>query len=488
MASTLVMNEGRRTFSGTRKNIIAKLALSFSDLVSINLALFLSTAAVQAIWGNLDIFIPPHEIKVRFIAQFVMSLVCTAWFWTRLRHYTYRKPFWFELKEIIKTLVIFSLLDMALISFSKWDFSRMLWIFTWGFALILVPLLRTCIKQAILRAGQWTKQTIIIGSGRNAREAYAALQSEEMLGYEVKAFVATSGENRPEHLNGIPVITHKDIVWDTVDLENTQFIVATEYEQKALSDKWLKLLSKKRCRSVSVVPALRGVPLYGTDMSFIFSHEVMILRVSNSLAKRSSRFLKRAFDLVVASMLLLFLAPAFGLLCWLVSRDGGSPIYGHERVGHDGKKFKCLKFRSMVTNSQEVLEQLLATDPEAQAEWDKDFKLKNDPRITRVGGFLRKTSLDELPQLWNVIRGEMSLVGPRPVIEAELERYAGDVDYYLMAKPGMTGLWQVSGRNDIDYDTRVYFDSWYVKNWALWTDVAILFKTAGVVLRRDGAY
>jgi len=121
-------------------------------------------------------------------------------------------------------------------------------------------------------------------------------------------------------------------------------------------------------------------------------------------------------------------------------------------------------------------------------EWDKDFKLKNDPRVTRIGNFLRKTSLDELPQLWNVIRGEMSLVGPRPVIEAELERYAGDVDYYLMAKPGMTGLWQVSGRNDIDYDTRVYFDSWYVKNWALWTDIAILFKTAGVVLRRDGAY
>ncbi len=117
----------------------------------------------------------------------------------------------------------------------------------------------------------------------------------------------------------------------------------------------------------------------------------------------------------------------------------------------------------MVTNSKEVLEKLLATSEEARIEWDKDFKLKNDPRVTRIGSFLRKTSLDELPQLWNVIRGEMSLVGPRPVIEAELERYAGDVDYYLMAKPGMTGLWQVSGRNDIDYDTRVYFDSWYVK-------------------------
>lgn len=488
MASTLVLNERRRTFSGTRKNIIAKVALSFSDLLSINLALFLSAATVQGIWGNLDVFIPPQEVKVRFVAQFVMSIVCTAWFWMRLRHYTYRKPFWFELKDIIKTLVIFSLLDLALIAFSKWDFSRMLWCFTWAYALILVPLLRSSVKQVISKAGQWQKQTIIIGSGKNAREAYAALQSEEILGYEVKAFVASNGHTGAESLNGVPVITTKDISWDTVDLENTQFIVAMESEQQAMRDEWLKLLSKKKCRSVSVVPTLRGVPLYGTDMSFIFSHEVMILRVSNNLAKRSSRFLKRVFDIVVASLLLLFLAPAFALICWMVGRDGGNKIYGHERVGQDGKKFKCLKFRSMVTNSKEVLEELLATSAEARAEWDKDFKLKNDPRVTKIGAFLRKTSLDELPQLWNVIRGEMSLVGPRPVIEAELERYAGDVDYYLMAKPGMTGLWQVSGRNDIDYDTRVYFDSWYVKNWALWTDIAILFKTAGVVLRRDGAY
>ncbi|ECP1254892.1 hypothetical protein FYQ90_06580 [Salmonella enterica] len=130
----------------------------------------------------------------------------------------------------------------------------------------------------------------------------------------------------------------------------------------------------------------------------------------------------------------------------------------------------------------------LANDPIARAEWEKDFKLKNDPRITAVGRFIRKTSLDELPQLFNVLKGDMSLVGPRPIVSDELERYCDDVDYYLMAKPGMTGLWQVSGRNDVDYDTRVYFDSWYVKNWTLWNDIAILFKTAKVVLRRDGAY
>ncbi|EFN7504727.1 sugar transferase, partial [Escherichia coli] len=166
----------------------------------------------------------------------------------------------------------------------------------------------------------------------------------------------------------------------------------------------------------------------------------------------------------------------------------GPAIYGHDRVGINGKTFKCLKFRSMVVNSKEILDELLKNDPKAKEEWDATFKLKNDPRITKIGAFLRKTSLDELPQLLNVLKGEMSLVGPRPIINAELERYNDQVDYYLLSKPGMTGLWQVSGRSDVDYDTRVYLDAWYVKNWSMWNDIAILLKTVIVVLKKDGAY
>ncbi|MGP4130644.1 sugar transferase [Pantoea tagorei] len=275
--------------------------------------------------------------------------------------------------------MFFSLLDLALIAFSKWDFSRMVWLFSWSYALLLLPLMRAAVKRAINRAGQWQKETIIIGSGKNAMEAYAALQSEEILGYNVQAFISTDDENNPPSVNGVPVIKQQDINWQTIDRDNVQFIVATEFEQQSVRDTWLKFLSKMNCRSISVIPTLRGVPLYGTDMSFIFSHEVMILRVSNSLAKRSSRFLKRCFDIVVASLLLLFLAPVFGLLCYMVKRDGGNAIYGHERIGQNGEKFKCLKFRSMVTNSKEVLEQLLATSAEARAEWDKDFKLKKRP-------------------------------------------------------------------------------------------------------------
>lgn len=187
-------------------------------------------------------------------------------------------------------------------------------------------------------------------------------------------------------------------------------------------------------------------------------------------------------------MLMALLAPAFVVLWWLVRKTGKQVFFGHERIGRGGKPFKCYKFRSMVPDAEKVLEELLRNDPAAREEWAREFKLKNDPRITSVGAFLRKTSLDELPQLWNVLKGEMSLVGPRPVVAEEIERYGQQAQHYMQARPGMTGLWQVSGRNDIDYDSRVYLDTWYVKNWSLWSDIVILLRTVRVVLGRDGAY
>lgn len=472
---------------GSMANYITKLSLALSDIFLFNVSVYLSYLIIYNVFGGIEEFIPKDEFAVRAAAQFILSVLCVIWFWTRLRHYTYRKPFWFELKEIVRTLIIFAILDLALVAFSKWNFSRYVWIISWALIIFLVPLGRSLTKRMLNKFNLWKKHTIIIGTGKNAFEAYAALQSEEVLGFEVAAFVC-SDDSCAENKFNIPIIRDERELWKCSDVESTQFIIALEFEQHALRDWWLKNLVKHNCRSVSVIPTLRGVPLYGTDMSFIFSHEVMILRVSNNLAKRSSRLLKRGFDIVGSLSIIVALMPILIFLAYKVSRDGGKAIYGHERIGYNGKKFKCLKFRSMVTNSQEVLSELLERDPAAREEWNKDFKLKNDPRITKIGAFIRKTSLDELPQLWNVLVGEMSLVGPRPVVEAELERYAGDVDYYLMAKPGMTGLWQVSGRNDIDYDTRVYFDAWYVKNWALWNDIAILFKTISVVLKRDGAY
>jgi len=373
------------------------------------------------------------------------------------------------------------------VAFSKWHFSRYLWGFTWIGIFILIPVGRKLIKLLLNKLGMWKKKTIILGGGINAYDAYQALMSEKNLGYDIQYLYSINGQDVPVDSN-IQVLTAEEEIYRLKDYRNIQYILAFDDNDSQQLEMWLKNLTKKKCRSISVIPTIRGVPLYGTDMAFIFSHEVLLLRVNNNLAKRSSRFVKRTFDIVVSSLLLIVLSPLFIYLSLQVKKDGGYAIYGHERVGRRGRLFKCLKFRSMVMNSQEVLQNLLENDPVARAEWDKDFKLRDDPRITPIGKFIRRTSLDELPQLFNVLKGEMSLVGPRPVIAEELLRYCDDADYYRMAKPGMTGLWQVSGRNDVDYEKRVYFDSWYVKNWSLWNDIVILFKTVSVVLKRDGAY
>ncbi|MEY3730622.1 MAG: hypothetical protein RLZZ57_1378, partial [Pseudomonadota bacterium] len=198
---------------------------------------------------------------------------------------------------------------------------------------------------------------------------------------------------------------------------------------------------------------------------------------------------KRALDIVGAGLGLVVLAPFFLIVAMMVRADGGPAFFAHQRVGRGGKLFGCLKFRSMVIDSQARLEALLANDPAARAEWDATRKLKNDPRITRVGRFLRSTSLDELPQLINVLRGEMSLVGPRPVQEAEIDRYYGaSAAHYMAVRPGITGLWQVSGRSETSYESRVALDVAYVSRPSLLADIAILLRTPVAVLSRRGAH
>lgn len=200
-------------------------------------------------------------------------------------------------------------------------------------------------------------------------------------------------------------------------------------------------------------------------------------------------FFKRTMDVTLASLALIAFSPIFLLVALLVKLSDGGPIfYGHMRVGRGEKMFPCLKFRTMVTNSAEALERHLAFDAVARQEWMETRKLKNDPRITVVGRVLRRSSLDELPQLINIIRGDMSIVGPRPVVVDEIKKYGNDAIYYVQARPGLTGPWQISGRNDVSYETRVAYDRHYVENWSIWTDVAIIAKTVPAVLTARGTY
>jgi exopolysaccharide production protein ExoY len=196
-----------------------------------------------------------------------------------------------------------------------------------------------------------------------------------------------------------------------------------------------------------------------------------------------------ALNQVSALVVIALVLPLLLLIAFRIWRSDGAPLtFGHYRVGQRGQQFKCLKFRTMVRDAPERLAHLLKTDPQARAEWERDHKLRHDPRVMPFGDFLRKTSLDELPQLFNILRGEMHFVGPRPVTLSELRRYGPRKRHYMSVKPGLTGLWQVSGRNNTTYAQRVEFDSDYVERRTPWFDWWILFRTIKVVITRDGAH
>lgn len=246
---------------------------------------------------------------------------------------------------------------------------------------------------------------------------------------------------------------------------------------------------QKNVHRVILLPKISKTPMINGELISSIHHKGMAFYIKNNLLSVVDQFLKSIFDYILAVLLVILFAPILLTLYIIVYiASQGNPLFAHERIGYGGSKFRVWKFRTMYIDATQRLNVLLETCEESRQEWERDFKLKNDPRVTKIGNFLRKTSLDELPQLINVLRGEMSLVGPRPIVEEEIEKYGKFYHYFTAVKPGISGLWQVSGRNDINYDERVQLDVWYVRNWSIELDLEILIKTAIVVLGRKGSY
>ena len=242
-------------------------------------------------------------------------------------------------------------------------------------------------------------------------------------------------------------------------------------------------------RDILFVPDLMMLPLGHVGVEPFYTEKVFMLSIRNNLARRRNRLAKRVFDLIATIGGGLLILPILLVLALLVGIDNkGRIIFAHRRVGQNGRLFPCYKFQSMVPDAQDRLEEYLAKNPGARKEWEESFKLTNDPRVTKLGAFLRKTSLDELPQLWNVLMGDMSLVGPRPIVTQEIDRYGDYIREYYMVPPGITGMWQVNGRSDTTYEERVAMDTWYVRNWSVWIDLVYLFKTIKTVFTGKGAY
>ncbi|MEN6328516.1 MAG: exopolysaccharide biosynthesis polyprenyl glycosylphosphotransferase, partial [Syntrophomonas sp.] len=247
---------------------------------------------------------------------------------------------------------------------------------------------------------------------------------------------------------------------------------------------------KAYTHSILVLPDLIGISVTDSQITHFSNDQIVAYSTCNNLANPVNLLIKNLFDRIMGIIIFVIILPLLAFLTLIVKLDSPGPaIYSGNRIGRLGKEFRCYKFRTMYLNNDEILKDYFSKNPWEMDDWYKYAKLRgDDPRVTRVGKWLRKLSLDELPQIFNVLGGEMSLVGARPYLPREKGQMGKDADTILIAKPGITGLWQVSGRNEIDFRGRIDLETWYVRNWSMWFDITLLIRTVGVVLGRKGAY
>jgi undecaprenyl-phosphate galactose phosphotransferase len=347
----------------------------------------------------------------------------------------------------------------------------------WALFPCLVFAARSCVRGALNAIGAWRIPVLVVGSGQAATAAEDALHSASHLGYSIAGSLA---------LDQLP----RDVTeagWRGLLAQYRARMIVLAYDDTERPPAQLVESLVRNRVPVAVLHETGGLPSLACEQNAFPGHDTMMLCYATSREKTAMHLAKSVLDVTVASLALLVLLPLFLVISVLIKLDGGPVFFAHARLGSRGRSFNCLKFRTMVQDSEDVLARLLAEDPAAAREWAATQKLRHDPRVTWIGRVLRKTSLDELPQLINVVRLEMSLVGPRPIVSREIGRYADDISYYFETRPGITGLWQISGRNDTTYARRVELDRWYVKNWTIGHDISILLRTIPAVLSGRGA-
>jgi undecaprenyl-phosphate galactose phosphotransferase len=409
--------------------------------------------------------------------------------------YTKRHSFWRECGCLIKAVTLSYIVSMAIITLAKTgsEVSRTFLVLSWMLTIFLLPSFRYVGKNALAKAGIYKRRVLVLGAGKTGELIASAFNNEPYMGYQIIGYLDDDPHKRKKMFaaNGgeVPVLG---------GFQDTESIMSSYKVRNIIvaapglhSEKLVKMVNhlQQISESVLVVPDLFGMPVMCAEADFFFNERFLALRLNNNLASSSNILLKRAFDLVVGISILLLLMPFMFFIAAAIRLDSSGPaIFSQRRVGRGGREFTCYKFRTMVVNAQEILDTILEKNHEMCTEWERDCKLRDDPRITRIGRILRKTSLDELPQLLNVIIGRMSLVGPRPYLPGEMPRMNGFEETILNARPGITGLWQVSGRNETSFEERLQIDAWYVRNWSLWLDITLLIRTVTAVLTRRGAY
>ncbi|MCS6994762.1 MAG: undecaprenyl-phosphate galactose phosphotransferase WbaP [Anaerolineales bacterium] len=356
---------------------------------------------------------------------------------------------------------------------------------TWFFLVISAPLMRKIFRRLAVLLGMWGLPVVVMGETSGVGHIYHNLRRNRLTGFWPVLCVRTTSIGKV--FSSSPNIKNPEMEALRALVAGIEIIILVP--QRAPLEAVKRVLLDKTHSFKRIIVMFDDARMGSVWFTPLHLVEHLGLEVTHQLINPTQRVVKRFLDLFLIFISLPLLLPLWALIALAIKLDSPGPVfYTQKRVGHDGKEILIWKFRSMVQNAEAVLQKYLASDPKLHEEWQHSFKLKNDPRVTRVGRLLRRTSLDELPQLWNVLRGEMSLIGPRPIVTEEIPLYGDYFEIYKQVVPGMTGLWQISGRNDTTYQERVNLDVYYVQNWSIWLDIHILIHTVLTALQGRGAY
>lgn len=484
------MRSGSHVGRASWVNVVAgcrRATLNFAVLVAFDcIALITALAlALLVVWmgkelllgQEYEIFHQPRSVFERFFFYCLLVLLCVV-ISAFKGFYTERAPYWDGVRGTFQLVFLLGLIDAFVQYSSKHDFSRLWLVLTWGVAGPALVLGRSLAINVLNRRGLWQLKTLLVCEPDDQERVLAALDSDLNLGYEVVEISTASELTNDARIKGI----------ESLRDENVDFLIIVPEE--GLSHPHTELVLRAAIKSripYALIPGVEGLATYELKSQYFYSQDVVLMHARQNLARPTSLFVKSLLDVGCSLVLLVIATPILMVLVILIRLDGGPALYRHVRVGRDGKLFECLKLRTMVPDGDCLLKEFLDSNLDAKKDWDGNHKLDRDPRVTRLGSFLRKYSIDELPQIFNVLRGEMSLVGPRPIVEEEVERYEECFELYQEVRPGITGLWQVSGRNALSYEDRVALDRWYVTNWSVWLDFTILMRTVPTLLfERNG--
>jgi Undecaprenyl-phosphate galactose phosphotransferase WbaP len=393
-----------------------------------------------------------------------------------------------ELRRVLgATTVIFA--SLSVFEYAASAASRVTLLAAWGLSICLLVLFRSVARGFFARQAWWGTPAVILGGGATGWGIARILATHPSIGLKVVAVLddgtgeyCADARLQPDMLRGrLSSAPHyaREL--------NVPYAVIAASELRSNHNGSLLSEWATEFEHVLIISDIMGLPSLWASASGVGG--LHGIEVRQSLSRPLARLVKRLSDVAIAGTALMLLSPVL-LILFLAIRvfSRGPAFYGQGRLGCNNRSFTAWKFRTMAVDADEVLMQALAKDAKLRAEWEQDHKLKNDPRVTPIGRVLRKTSLDELPQLWNILIGDMSVVGPRPIVKQEIVKYGDIFSDYCMVRPGLTGLWQVSGRNNTTYEERVRFDEYYVRNWSLWLDLFIIFRTIKTVAFGEGAY